>query len=125
MTALNTIDDQENPEHKLQDGTDGNAADAVTNIAVAGVVVFGTGEAGAPGAKEAAAEDEEEDGGAEDTDGPPFGDRCFACDRLGASHDLRTRILVCHFSGSVDVVCEWIFVDEADPSDQGSGEGGS
>jgi hypothetical protein len=64
----------------------------------------------APGAKEAAAEDEEEDGGTEATDGPPFGDWCFACDRLGASHDLRTPILVCHFGGSDNVMCEWILM---------------
>jgi hypothetical protein len=112
-TALNAPDDQENPEHELQDGGDGNAGDAsiqFTSIVAAGVVVVGTADAGAPGTDEAAAEGEEEDGGTEDTDGPPFGDRCFACDRLGAGHDLRTRILVCHFGGSGDVKCEWILL---------------
>ena len=116
-TALNTIDNQENPEDELQDGADGNAGDAsipFTNITVAVVsvvsVVVGTADAGAPGADKAAAEDEEEDGGTEATDGPPFGDWCFACDRLRAGHNLRTRILVCHFGSSDDVMCEWILL---------------
>lgn len=125
---MSAPDDQENPEHELQDAADRNAGDATipfTNIGAAGGVVVGTADAGATGAEEAAAEDEEEDGGTEDTDGPPFGDRCFACDRLGASHDLRTRILVCHFGGSGDVMCEWVFVDKADHGDQGGGEGSS
>ena len=116
-TALNAPDNQENPERELQDGGDGNAGNAsipFTSIAVAVVsvvgVVVGTADAGAPGAEEAAAEDEEEDGGTEATDGPPFGDWCFACGRLRAGHDLRARILVCHFGGSDDVMCEWILL---------------
>jgi len=114
-TALNAPDNQENPEHELQDGADGKAGDAsipFTNIAIAVVgviVVVGTADAGAPGADEAAAEDEEQDGETEATDGPPFGDWSFACGRC-AGHDLRTRILVCHFGGSDYVMSEWILL---------------
>lgn len=109
-TALNAPDDQEDPEHELQDGPDSNAGNAsipftIIAVAVVGVVVTRTADVGAPGAEEAAAEAEEEDGRTEETNGPPFGDWCFACDWLGASHDLRTRILVCHFGGTGDMMC--------------------
>ncbi len=110
MAALNAPDDQQNPKDELQDGADGNAGDAsipftIIAVAVVAVVGVGTVETGAPGAEEATAEYEEEDGATEATDGPPFRDWCFACDRLGAGYDLRTRILVCHFGGSDNVMC--------------------
>jgi hypothetical protein len=77
-TTLNVPHDQDNPERELQDSADGNAGDssipfAIVTGAVVVVVEVGVGtvDARAPGAEEATADDEEEDGGTEETDGPP------------------------------------------------------
>lgn len=80
MAHLNASHDQDNPKRDLYKGGNDKAGDTSIPFASVGaacvegiipIVVVGTSCAGGPGAKEASADDEEDNGGDKEADRPP------------------------------------------------------
>ena len=102
-TALHAKDDEQDPGDQLADGADGHAGDAAVVHARVGARVARAVRAvraaharrvGGPRAEDAPADDEEEDGGNEEGDWPPFGELAARW-RPGDNGGSRWRVGVC------------------------------